>query len=121
MIDSQYQEFINNFTVDLKFVLSNMIELMQLNEDNDVLKFENIINTLLEDKDSFYYLTDYYSFKVTISLELNFYEIKLSLSNSCSPKLFIEMADKLYEINEFSIAKFKVSTQKGADFLIYYP
>ena len=56
MIDVQYMEFIDNFTRDLKYVLLCMIDLIKTEEEKEQLRFENIINTLLEDHQKYFSL-----------------------------------------------------------------
>ena len=120
MIDVQYQEFIDNFTRDLKYVLLCMIDLIRTEEEKQQLKFENIINTLLEDHQKYFYINDNYLLKVDVSLENNTYEINLSLNESYTQDKINDVQSKLSEIREFSLAQLRIYTLHGADFTIIY-
>ena len=120
MIDVQYQEFIDNFTSDLKFVLLCMIDLINTEEEKEQLRFENIINTLLEDHQKYFYINDNYLLKVDVSLENNSYEINLSLNESYSQYQINDIQSKLSEIREFSSAQLRIYTLHGAEFTIIY-
>lgn len=120
MIEVQYQEFIDNFTRDLKYVLLCIIDLIQTDEERQQLRFENIINTLLEDHQKYFYINDNYLLKVDVSLENNSYEINLSLNESYSEEMITYIQSKLSEIHEFSSAHLRVYKLHGADFTIIY-
>ncbi len=120
MIDIQYQEFIDNFTRDLKYVLLCIIDLIKTEEEKEQLRFENIINTLLEDHQKYFYINDNYLLKVDVSLENNSYEINLSLNESYSQHKINDVQSKLSEIREFSSAQLRIYTLHGADFTIIY-
>lgn len=60
----QYQEFIDNFTMDLKYVLLCIIDLIRTEEEKEQLRFENIINILLQDHQKYFYINDNYLLKV---------------------------------------------------------
>lgn len=121
MIDNQYQKFIDNFTRDLKYVILCMIDLTRTEEEKQQLKFENIINTLLEDSQKYFYINDNYLLKVDLSLDNNSYEINLSLNESYSQDKINDVQSKLSEIREFSSAKLRIYTLNGADFTLHYP
>lgn len=120
MIDVQYQEFIDNFTRDLKYALLCMIDLIQTEEEKEQLRFENIINTLLQDHQKYFYINDNYLLKVDVSLENNSYEINLSMNESYSQDKINDVQSKLSEISEFSSAKLRIYTLNGADFTLKY-
>ncbi len=120
MIDVQYQDFIDNFTRDIKYVLLCMIDLIKTEEEKEKLRFENIINTLLEDHQKYFYINDNYLLKVDVSLENNSYEINLSMNESYSQDKINDVQIKLSEIREFSLAKLRIYTLHGADFTLTY-
>ena len=120
MIEIQYKDFVDNFTRDLKYVLLCIIDLIKTEEEKEQLEFENIINTLLEDHQKYFFITDNYLLKVDVSLENNSYEINLSLNESYPQDKIMDMQSKLSEIKEFSLAKLRVYTLHGADFAIKY-
>ena len=120
MIDIQYIEFIDNFSADLKFVLLNMIDIIETEEERNELSFDKILNELIQDG-YFQFMHENYLLKVDLSIEKDTYEINLSLNESYSSEFINEITEKLKEIKEFSISKLRVYTKHGTDITVHYP
>lgn len=119
MIDIQYIEFIENFSADLKFVLLNMIDIIETDEERNKLRFENILNELIQDG-YYHYINDKYLLKVDLSIDKNSYEKNLSLNESYTSDFINDITEKLKEIKEFSISKLRIYSKHGADITVHY-